>query len=395
MNVALFASAFAPHVGGVEEHVRQLARAGRAKGISPIVITNRWPPELAEHEEIGGVPVYRFPLRMPEGSVRQQIKYQLTYTRTLRRMISVFKKHEINLLHVHCVSSNGYYANIVHTKLGIPLILTTHGERTMDAGQIYQRSPLINKVLRSLTKNADYITACSAHTLADLENWYGEPFGDRANPVSNGINLLDYREYRPYRHPKPYILGIGRLVPQKGFDILIRAFERLEDKSHDLLIVGEGSERVGLEQLAERSSARDRVRFLGIADHETAVSLFQGCAFFVLPSRQEPQGIVNLEAMASGKAVVASHVGGVPELVVDGETGLLVPAEDDAAMAAAMTRLIRDQALTQRLGCAGRARAENFDWTVVADRYLAIYRASLATPDRSADGDRGKGGRSQ
>ena len=378
MNIALFASAFHPHVGGVEELVRQLAHAYRRKGHGAIVVTNRWPPELPEFEEYEGIPVYRFAMRTPGGSLRERAKYQLTHTATARRMLDVLKRHAVDLLHVQCVSANGYYAQIARRALHLPLVVTTQGERTMDAGQIYQRSPFMNRMLCALLAEADYITACSRHTLDDLEGWYGQPFGPCAQVVYNGIDLSSFTDPVPYPHPRPYILGIGRHVPQKGFDILLQAFARSNQNSHDLLLAGDGPERPALERLAAGLGLEGRVRFIGHADRPLAVSLFAGCSFFVLPSRLEPQGIVNLEAMAAGRAVLASRVGGVPEIVHEGETGLLVPAEDVPALAQAITRLTADALLRQRLGATGRERAQAFNWDAIAVQYLDIYQQAGA-----------------
>ena len=371
-NIALFASAFHPHVGGVEELVRQLAHAYERKGHGAIVVTNRWPPELPEFEEYEGIPVYRFAMRTPGGSLRERAKYQLTHTASVRRMLDVLRHHKTDLLHVQCVSSNGYYAQVARRALRLPLVVTAQGERTMDAEQIYQKSAYMNRMLRALLAEADHITACSRHTLDDLEGWYGSPFGPRAQVVHNGIDLSSFAVPVPYSHPRPYILGIGRHVPQKGFDVLLQAFALAGQASHDLLLAGDGPERPALERLAADLKLGDRVRFVGRADRPAAVSLFAGCSFFVLPSRQEPQGIVNLEAMAAGKAVLATRVGGVPEIVTDGETGLLVPAEDVSALAGAIKRLTDDAPLRQRLGAAGWERAQAFGWDVIAEQYLGI-----------------------
>jgi glycosyltransferase involved in cell wall biosynthesis len=120
------------------------------------------------------------------------------------------------------------------------------------------------------------------------------------------------------------------------------------------------------------------VHFIGRADRKKAVGLFTGCSFFVLPSRQEPLGIVNLEAMAAGKAVIASRTGGVPEIVADGETGLLAPPADIPALSAALQKLAGDAALRDRLGRAGRERVKNFTWESVAIAYRQVYDAALA-----------------
>jgi len=360
-------------VGGVEELVRQLAHAYKAQGINVLVLTNRWPRSLPPYEEYEGIPVYRLALRVPEGSRKARLNYRLTHRATVQEMLGILGKHQVDLLHVQCVSANGYYALLAKRALGLPLVVTTQGERTMDASHIYEHSVFLNKTLRALLAEADAITACSRDTLDDMEHYYGQPFGDRAQVIYNGIRLADFEGVAAYGHPRPYILGIGRLVPQKGFDVLLQAFAQAELAGHDLLLAGDGPERGALELWARQHGLSDRVKFLGRADRARAVSLFLGCSFFVLPSRQEPQGIVNLEAMAAGKAVVASRVGGVPEIVLDGETGLLVPGGDAAGLAKTLSALSQDAPLRARLGAAGRARAEHFDWPVIAAQYQAVY----------------------
>jgi glycogen(starch) synthase len=381
MNIAIFASAFHPHLGGVEELVRQLAHSYRSKGNPAIVLTNRWPRDLPSYELYEEIPTYRLAMRVPEGNFKARLNYHLTHRSITGEMLQILKKHQIDVLHVQCVSSNGFYASIAHQKLGLPLVVTTQGERTMDATQVYQRSAFMNRNLRRLLGEADYITACSKNTLDDMEEYWGKPFNGNAHVVYNGIQLSDFEGGTPFPHPKPFILGIGRLVKQKGFDVLIRAFAKADIPSHDLLLAGEGAERQSLEQLVESLNLTDRIFFLGRANRPTAVSLFKGCSFFVLPSRHEPQGIVNLEAMSAGRAVIASRVGGVPEIVLDGETGILVAGEDDTALAAALTHLGSDESLRQRLGTAGQRRAQDFSWSAIADQYIDIYRKVMA-PDR-------------
>lgn len=373
MNVALFASAFYPSLGGVEELVRQLAHQQIQRGNKPLVVTNQWPRSLPAYEEYEGIPVYRLAMRVPEGYLRARLKYRLTHPAIVREMLGILTKHDVQMLHVQCISANGYYALLAKRKLGLPLVVTTQGERTMDAEQIYQKSPFLNQTLCALLTEADYITACSRNTLDDMQDYYGSPFDARADVIYNGINLTDFEVGKPYPHPKPYLLGIGRHVPQKGFDVLLRAFAQAGLDTHDLLLAGDGPERAALEQLSQMLGVQDRVHFVGRADRPTAVSLFQGCSFFVLPSRQEPQGIVNLEAMAAGKPVIASRVGGVPEIVLDGETGLLVPGEDVSALAEDLGRLAGDAALRDRLGSAGRLRARQFAWPLIAEQYLGVY----------------------
>jgi glycogen(starch) synthase len=373
MNVAIFASAFHPSVGGVEELVRQLAHEYRRQGMNVIVLTNRWPRSLPKHEIYEGIPVYRLAMRLPHFSLQIRVNYWLTHQAVRQRMLNILKEHSIDLVHVQCVSSNGHYALMAKHALGLPLILTAQGERTMDAGRVYETSAFQNQILRDLIDQADYITACSRDTLTDLEQYAGKSFGPRASVVYNGIRMDDFQGLEPYSHPRPYILGIGRLVPQKGFDILIQAFAEAALPTHDLLLAGEGPELPALESLAEKLGLAGRVHFMGRAARPLAVALFKGASFFVLPSRQEPMGIVNAEAMAAGKAVIASRTGGVPEIVKENETGLLVPPADVPALAEAIRRLGSDEPLRERMGAAGQVRALQFTWEVIARSYRDIY----------------------
>jgi len=373
MNVALFASAFYPHVGGVEELVRQVGRELQRQGVGVIVLTNRWPRSLPKYEEYEGLPIYRLAMRVPEGSVKAHVNYALTHWLIRNQVTSILRKHRIDLIHVHCVSSNGYYALLARKALGLPLVVTTHGERTMDATQIYQRSAFLNKVLRDLLAEADHITAVSRHTLDDMETYWGKPFGAKASVIYNGIDLADFGDREPYAAGAPYIMGIGRLVPQKGFDVLIRAFAKADIPGWKLVIAGEGTERAALESLIQELGLQGRASLVGRADRPMATALFRGCEFFVLASRMEPLGIVNLEAMAAGKPVIASKVGGVPEIVSDNVTGLLVPSEDVDALANAMVRLASDEGLRKRLGEAGRSVVADFSLPAIARQYAGVY----------------------
>ena len=388
MNVVLFPSAFHPSLGGVEELTRQLGREYRQRGTGVVVLTERWPRDLPARENVDGLPVIRLPFRTPEGTPRRRAVHALTERRTLARVVAALREHRCDLVHVQCVSGNGHYARLAAGALGLPLVVTVQGERTMDASGIYQKSHFLNESLRRLVDAADAVTACSGQTLADLENWRGRGFGGRARIVYNGISLAEF-DHAPEPQPagRPYVLAIGRHVPQKGFDLLLRAFDAAETGDHDLVIAGDGPERGELERLARTLGKSDRVRFVGRADRAAAVKLFKGCSFFVLSSRHEPQGIVVLEAMAAGKAVAAARVGGVPEVVDEGRTGLMFDPLDANDFAATLTRLAGDESLRRRLGEAGRAKVEAFDWPRVADEYERVYADAVKHHARRKSGE--------
>lgn len=378
--VAIFPSSFAPHLGGVEELTGRLALSLSERGESPIVVTMRWPKSLPSAEVVGGVPVRRFVFRTPEPHLRYLAGWLATSRLIQRQIANVLVENRCRLIHVQCVSGNGYYAARLARQLGLPLVVSLQGELTMDATGVYQRSSVLPKLLTSLMQEADAITACSQHTLDEAIRFTGVDPGARAHVVYNGVSLKEFDEVVPERRERPFALAIGRHVQQKGFDVLLEAFASSIDgipSGFELVLAGDGSETPRLKELARSLGVSDRVDFVGRTDRPRTAALFRGCDFFVLPSRHEPMGIVNVEAMASGRPVLASRVGGVPEFVVDGRNGLLVEPGDSTALASAMVKLATDANLRESLGRQGQADAQRFDWTAVTDEYQSIYENVL------------------
>ena len=377
MNIAIFASAFYPHFGGVEEACRHLALEYGRRGHKAHVITTRHPADLPAQETTQGVEVWRFPFEMPRARPAGLARFAGAFPAERRAVADLLRSLRTDVVHVQCVGPNGFYALWAAQDAKVPLVVTTQGERTMDAGQLYQKSLAANWTLKRLLRRADYVTACSQQTLDDAKVFAGPKVAEN-RAVYNGIDLSEFdADTTPYVHPRPYLLGIGRVVPQKGFDLLIDAYARLTYRlpgAPDLIIAGDGPERERLGAQAEALGLSERVHLIGRADRPQAVRLFHGCEFFVLPSRQEPQGIVSLEAMACAKPIVAARVGGVPEIVLGGETGLLFPGGDAVALANTLETMLADPDRAAVMGRAGRARAEaHFTWQRIADQYFEIY----------------------
>jgi glycosyltransferase involved in cell wall biosynthesis len=256
----------------------------------------------------------------------------------------------------------------------------------MDAEDVYRRSTVLPRLLRSIMRDADAVTACSRQTLLEAEEFVGIGLGDRGSVVPNGVSLAELRDAQPETCRRPYFLAIGRHVRQKGFDVLIRAYadlRRIVDNAPDLVVAGDGPERRVLQALAHDLGCDKWIVFPGLCDRARTAALFAGCVGFVLPSRHEPQGIVVLEAMAAGKVVIASAVGGVPEMVHANETGILVPPEDCQALMQAMHSVLTDQVSASRLARAALIRASHFDWSSVAAAYTALYQRVLADRERT------------
>jgi glycosyltransferase involved in cell wall biosynthesis len=385
--VALAPSAFAPSLGGVEELVRQLAHEQEAAGGRPLVVTMRWPLDLPAAEVVEGTPVRRFVFRAPDGRPRDRLASAATSPFVVRRVLAALRSHHAELVHVQCVSAGARPVARAARLAGLPLVVTLQGELTMDATGVYERSSSLRRTLRELLATADAVTACSRSTLDEASTWAQLDLGARGTVVPNGVRRAELVEVAPFEHPRPYLFALGRHVPQKGFDVLVEAFGRLVaagDQTTDLLLAGDGPEHGRLGEQVLRAGLADRVTLVGRTDRRQTAALLAGCAAFVLPSRHEPFGIVNLEAMAVGRAVVASDVGGVAEVVEDGQTGLLVPPGRADALAAALRGVLDDPTLASRLGVAGRRRAARFEWSEVARRYDEVYEraASRARAER-------------
>lgn len=377
-NPAIFASAYHPHVGGVEELVRQLAAEQRRRGDDTIVVTHRWPKSLPREEKVEGTPVLRESFRAPATPLRHWGGFLVHHRSTSARLLREMRDRGVDLVHVQCVSNNGLYAHQVARKLQLPLVVTMQGELSMDATGVYQRSAHLRWSWRRLLAAADVITACSRFSLEEAEDVYGEPFGERGHVIPNGIRLQEFVGLRPEMGDRPYVLGLGRMVPQKGFDLLLQAFlDRMPDVPHDLILAGDGPARPALEARAQQSGHGTRVKFTGSVDHARALRLFAGSSAFVLASRHEPQGIVVLEAMAAGAPVIAAAVGGVPELVRHEENGLLFRGGDSRDLGHQLDRLLQDQPLADRLRAAGRTCAAGYDWSRVADEYDRVYEQAM------------------
>jgi glycosyltransferase involved in cell wall biosynthesis len=204
---------------------------------------------------------------------------------------------------------------------------------------------------------------------------------DRVHVIPPGVNpsLFD----GPFEDPfagvgRPRVLFVGRLAPQKGVRNLVAAAGLLEDPSAQVLLVGDGPERPALEREAERIGLGDRLHFLGFVAHDRLPAVLAHADLLVLPSLYEELGTVLLEAMQAGLPIVASKTGGIPDVIEDGVNGLLVPPGNPEALAHAIDRLLADRDLAYRLSEGARERGKDYDWEVLAERVLAVYRGVTA-----------------
>jgi alpha-maltose-1-phosphate synthase len=309
---------------------------------------------------------------------------------------------------VHCHTWYTHLAGIL-AKLayGIPLVITVHSLeplRPWKREQLGGGYDVSTWVERTALEMADAVVAVSRETREDLLRLFDVRLG-RAHVIHNGIDASEYRRVaatdaldRLGVDPnQPYVLFVGRITRQKGIIHLVRAIRHLHPQTGVVLAAGQpDTPQIAAEMEVGVAAARaDHPNLTWIPemlDLETKVQLYSHAAVFCCPSVYEPFGIINLEAMACACPVVASSVGGIPEVVVDGETGILVPLElradepmaplDPAgyerALANAINDLVADPARRTAMGEAGRRRAvERFSWASIAAQTVDLYRSMV------------------
>lgn len=237
---------------------------------------------------------------------------------------------------------------------------------------------------RLTARAADLVFAPSRATAAELAVDYGVTAGIVLPNVSGGVAVRE-REIPQLAGERGGWLFVGRLRIRKGVEVLMRALTLLEDPAQTpLWIAGDGEHRAALEETARRFELGSRVRFLGRCDGGQVRWLLSRASALVVPSIYEGMPLVVLEAMAGGVPVIASAVSGIPEVVEDGATGWLVPAEDPAALARALGEALRPDGERQRRGMAGRARLELcFRPAVAAEIWERAVTGALAGKRRA------------
>ena len=404
MRIAIITNEYPPHIyGGAGVHVeyltRELARVdGGSHDIEVLSFGDQ--EEATSNLRVRGIAAQ-------EGLVASQDQHRKFLDTMARNVLMSGMIANADIVHGHTWYSH-LAGCLIKQLAGAKLVLTTHSLEPHRPWKVEQLGTAYNAsswVEKTAYQNADGIIAVSNSMREDVHTLYDIPY-DRIEVIPNGI---DTSEYRPTYDPdllraydidpnRPFILFVGRITRQKGILHLVRAIRHLTSEVQVVLCAGApdtpeiGDEMKQLVEQACRETSRDIIWIADMLPRSEIIVLYSHAEVFVCPSVYEPFGIINLEAMACETPVVASAVGGIPSVVRDGETGLLVKfdargdtnfepvdAEQYARdLAEAVDSLLSDPDKMKKMGSAARARVEaNFAWQAIARRTLDFYQNIL------------------
>lgn len=371
MKIALTTDSFVEGQGGVSTAVAALARILRQRGHQVIVYSATDPSHKHTDLDVIGLWALHYE-RFPGGRAPVD---PLKLTRELARF-------RPDIIHNHSMSVMGMQALVAARLLGIPILGTCH---VFLAGFLnyaplhLEGKPMVEKAAWQYTTSFfnrfPYVTTPSEvmrHRL--LTTGLRVP----SAVVSNGVDtsLFQPRQSFLHLHSQPLtLLHVGRLGYEKRVDVVLRAFARLAHafpQAH-LVIAGYGTQAPILQSLAKDLGVAHSVNFISQVPHDQLPNLYRQADLFVTASPIETQGLVVLEAMASGLPIVGVDALALPELIHSGENGFLAPPEDEQALAEVIVRLLRSEALRQEMGNASRQIALQHSLPRVAEQYEAIY----------------------
>jgi len=376
MRIVMFSNSFPPGIGGIQAHVSNLAQALTRQGHHVRIVTVRRNKTERVRDTFAGLEVTRVPqLNLPKTLTTQ---YLATSTALL---IAMRARGQADVVHYHTFWPDAFTAFVVNRF--VPTVYTAHESRFL----IMAEKANYRHRLRLALRPFEEVIAPSTELL-DVARQLGVS-SDRSVFIPNAV---DSHEFSPdvsrgvvrsqYGIPidDKLIVCPRRLVPKNGVDFLIESLPMLRRSLHSfcLLIVGDGPERKKLENRVGELGLRDSVIFTGSKDNADLPYVYADADVVAIPSLKEATSIAALEAMASACAIVATDVGGLPEIIEDGVTGLLVPPRDPEALSLAISRLIRSSDLRRELGRAARARVEKeFTWDHVARETTRVYERAI------------------
>ena len=363
MRVLYWTDFFLPDIGGIETFSANLIPALQARGHDVTVLTSDHQQSLPPVEQMGSIPVHRLPI------------WEALRTNDLKALFRVRKavaefKRELNpdIVHLHFGASAFYHLQ-TQTAGGPPTLTTVHAlpESSLADNSLFGKAAHASRAVNAVSKKGLQLLAGAFPELADRFSfvYYGL-----------GPSLHDAIEVTPPSFDEPLLLCLGRLTPQKGFDVALRAFARVErdQPKARLVIVGEGVEEFALKELAVSLGIAHKVDFTGAVPPQQVFEVINKATLMLLPSRFEGLPLVALEAARMHRPIVATAVDGLPDLITDQESGLLLQDSGEQALAEAILTLLREPQKALQMGRAAARRVqENFSFDECVSKYDRLY----------------------
>lgn len=377
MRVLYWTEQVSPYIGGVEIITDHFLAAMARDGHELTVIARKGELTLDGPSVPGtDIPVHYFGFK--EAFVNNRLDRVASITRQIGALKARLKP---DLIHLNFCGPSLIFHLRTLAACRAPTLMTLYA--------LPEGEPAKTGVMARLFDAADWVVGPSQAVLDRTREWFPQ-ITPRSSVVYNTLNLPAL-DPDPLPFDRPRLLCLGRMVPDKGFDLVVDALPAILRAAPDLrlTIAGDGTDTERLEQQAERLGVRERIEFLGWVAPPDVLGLINTSTIVVVPSRwYEPAPLVAIQAAHMGRPVVGARTGGIPELVLDRETGLVVDHEDSGAIAEAVTYLLRNPDQARRMGRNAQARARSvFGWQGCMDAYRALYRRLSAT-SRSSEASR-------
>jgi L-malate glycosyltransferase len=397
MKVLVLTSSFPKHEDSYEVRwTLELTQWLSKRGFPSIVLTPHY-PDGKFRESWGPIQVTRFPYFFPvkferlaygPGLLYNIQKDFFAFTGIFPFMVSEFifsflilTQNPVKIIHTHWLIPQGYIGAVFHRIRDVPHIATVHGSDL----NLITHHKILAPFGRFIICNSDAITVNSSYMRQQLETFMPDQRG-KIRVIPMGIdpekyNKEDFSDLKKAYQTSNIILSVGRLIDWKGTVFLIDAMPFVIREHPDtlLLIAGSGPEKDSLIRRVHELDLEKKVIFLGVVSNQDLLSFYHSADVFVLPSinkagKTEALGVVLLEAMASGCPVIGSNVGGIPDIITDGENGFLVPEQNPRVLAEKIIYLLSDPELRAKFRCAGLSTVKTqFSWDSVSIRFSEIY----------------------
>lgn len=383
MRVLFWSPSFRPAIGGAEVLASRLLPALRARGHQFVVVADMHPDAAAGEGEYDGIRIFRAPFLQALG------ERNLDRIFWLQRMLAALRRDfKPDLVHNYFLGPSTLFLQATARVHAAPSLVTLHLDLAASEHHLSVESETLG---RSTLLAAEWVVACSAALLGDARRLLPEIV-----PSSSAIpNALDWPALapEPLTFDPPRLLCLGRLARQKGFDLAVEALPELADRFPGvrLIVAGDGDQGAALRAQAAALGVAELVDFLGWVGPGEVPALINTCTMLLMPSRFEGLPLVAVQAAQMARPVVATPVHGLAEVVVDGETGLLVEPEDARALARAVASLLDRRDVANRMGAAARQRAQDvFGWERHVGAYDSLYHklveARRVCVERTEDG---------